>query len=63
MYIYAYQHCIITDISVLVSGHRGPCSKYNIDITEGNFKGELEVKWGGEPLKVGITVHSQSANC
>ena len=41
---------------MLVSGHRGPCSKYSIDITEGNFKGELEVKWGGEPLKVGITV-------
>ena len=39
---------------MLVNGHRGPCSKYSIDITEGEFKGKLEVIWGGEPLKVGI---------
>ena len=32
---------VITDISVLVCGHRGPCSKYDISIAEGDFKGEL----------------------
>ena len=43
---------IIIDISVLVGDNRGPCSKYDISIEEGNFKGKLEVIWGGEPLKV-----------
>lgn len=35
-----------------MSGDRGPCSKYDISITEGNFKGELEMVWEGDPLKV-----------
>ena len=43
---------MITDISVLVSGDRGPCSKYDISIPEGDFKGELEIIWEGDPLKV-----------
>ena len=42
----------ITDINVLVSGDRGPCSKYDISIPEGDFKGKLEVVWEAEPFKV-----------
>ena len=41
-----------TDIGVLVTGDRGPCSKYDISIPEGDFKGELEMVWEGEPFKV-----------
>ena len=47
--------CII-DISVLVTGHRGPCSKYDISIPEGNFKGELEIVWESDPLRVGTAL-------
>ena len=43
---------VIIDISVLVCGHRGPCSKYDISIAEGDFKGELEMVWESAPLKV-----------
>ena len=43
---------VIVDIGVLVCGHRGPCSKYDISIPEGNFKGELEIVWESDPLKV-----------
>lgn len=39
------------DIGALVCGHRGPCSKYDINIPEGNFKGEVEIVWESEPLK------------
>ncbi|XP_065897167.1 uncharacterized protein [Dysidea avara] len=39
------------NISVLVSGDRGPCSKYDISIADGDFKGELEIIWDGEPFK------------
>ncbi|XP_065912244.1 uncharacterized protein [Dysidea avara] len=39
------------DINVLVSGDRGPCSKYDISIPEGDFKGKLEVVWEAEPFK------------
>ena len=42
----------MTDINVLVSGDRGPCSKYDISIPEGDFKGELEIIWEGVPFKV-----------
>ena len=42
----------VADISVLVTGDRGPCSKYDITIPEGHFKGELEFTWSGDPLKV-----------
>ncbi|XP_065912239.1 uncharacterized protein [Dysidea avara] len=38
------------NISVLVSGDRGPCSKYDISIPEGDFKGELEIVWSEEPM-------------
>ncbi|XP_065914109.1 acetylornithine deacetylase-like [Dysidea avara] len=39
------------DINVLVSGDRGPCSKYEISTSEGDFKGELEIFWEGEIYK------------
>ena len=42
----------VPDISVLVSGDRGPCSKYDISIPEGDFKGELEIVWSEEPMMV-----------
>jgi len=45
-----------TDINVLVTGNRGPCSKYHINIAEGEFKGELEIVWSEEPLSVLITI-------
>lgn len=38
---------------MLISGNRGQCSKYDISIPEGDFKGHLEIEWEGEPLKVG----------
>ena len=41
-----------TDLNVLVTGDRGPCSKYEISIPEGDFKGKLEIVWDGDPLKV-----------
>lgn len=53
---YLDKYVIITDINMLVSGLRGPSSKYDIDIEEGNFKGELELKWESEPLRVRIVV-------
>ena len=43
--------CVI-DINVLVSGDRGPCSKYDISIEKGDFKGELEIVWDSDPLRV-----------
>ena len=49
---------VIIDISVLVCGHRGPCSKYDISIAEGDFKGELEMVWESAPLKVHICADS-----
>ena len=44
----------VADISVLVTGDRGPCSKYDITVEKDHFKGELEFTWSGDPLKVGI---------
>lgn len=43
---------------MLLSGNRGTCSKYDITIAEGDFKGHLEIKWEGEPFKVGDFIHS-----
>ena len=39
-----------------MSGDRGPCSKYDINIPEGNFKGELEIVWESDPLRVSIVL-------
>ena len=44
--------CIITDPNQLVTGDRGPASKYEISIDEGDFKGEIEISWNAEPSKV-----------
>ena len=57
---------VVIDISVLVTGDRGPCSKYDITIEEGHFKGELELTWSGKPLKVHyfyIRSHTNIATC
>ena len=51
-HMYYGDSIVITDISVLVCGHRGPCSKYDISIAEGDFKGELEMVWESAPMKV-----------
>ena len=40
------------DPNQLVTGDRGPASKYEISIDEGDFKGELEIVWDSEPLRV-----------
>ena len=37
---------------MLVTGDRGPCSSYEINIDEGHFKAEIELVWAGDPLKV-----------
>ena len=37
---------------MLLSGN-GKCSKYDISIAEGDFKRHLEIKWEGDPFKVG----------
>ena len=47
----------LTDLNVLVSGDRGPCSKYEISTPEGDFKGELEIVWDGEIFKVRGILH------
>ena len=52
-----------TDISVLVSGDRGPCSKYDISIADGDFKGELEIIWDGEPFKVRGSIFLYRCTC
>ena len=31
---------------------RGPCSKYEISIPEGDFKGKISIKFEGDPFKV-----------
>ena len=31
---------------------RGPSSQYEIDITEGHFKGKVSIQFEGEPFKV-----------
>ena len=41
------------DMNMLLSGNRGQCSKYDISIAEGDFKGHLEINWEGDPFKVG----------
>ena len=50
--------CITIDPNQLVTGDRGPASKYEINIDEGDFKGELEIVWDSEPLRVSqMTLH------
>ena len=39
-----------TDLSLLPT--RGPCSKYELDIEEGQFKGKFEFSLTGPPLRV-----------
>ena len=52
-YIVVFHLCLsTTDINQLVSGDRGPCSKYEISLPEGDFKGELEILWEGEVFRV-----------
>lgn len=48
------------DPNQLVTGDRGPASKYEISIDEGDFKGELEITWDSEPLR-GIACDLNSA--
>ena len=38
------------DFSLLPT--RGPCSKYELDIAEGKFKGKLELTYESDPLRV-----------
>ena len=45
--------CFSLDMNMLLSGNRGQCSKYDISIAEGDFKGHLEINWEGDPFKVG----------
>lgn len=42
--------CVLADLSLLPT--RGPCSKYEISIPEGDFKGKIEMKFEGDPFKV-----------
>lgn len=44
---------LCTDLSILPT--RGPCSKYHINIAEGEFKGKIEIKFEGDPFKVSVT--------
>ena len=41
---------IYIDLSLLPT--RGPCSKYELDIAEGKFKGKLELTYESDPLRV-----------
>ena len=38
------------DLSLLPT--RGPCSKYELNIEEGQFKGKLELSYESEPMRV-----------
>lgn len=49
----------INDNPSMLQG-RGPCSKYDISIPEGDFKGKLELTIEGDPFK-GIAVNLDSA--
>lgn len=42
--------CSPADPTILPT--RGPCSKYVINIPEGDFKAKLEMKFEGDPFKV-----------
>ena len=46
----AFYSCICIDLSLLPT--RGPCSKYDISIAEGNFRGQLELSFESEPMRV-----------
>ena len=46
---------IYADLSILPT--RGPCSKYHINIPEGEFKGKIEIKFEGDPFKVGVATN------
>ena len=46
-------HCAFAvDLSVLPT--RGPCSKYELSIAEGDFRGALDLTFESEPMRVGV---------
>ena len=49
--IFLYPPFLYPDITRLPT--RGPCSKYDISLEEGDFRGELELTFEGVPFKVG----------
>ena len=49
-FLNTHAHTVTSDPSQLPS--RGPCSKYELDIPEGQFKAEIEFIFEGEPFKV-----------
>jgi len=48
--IFLYPPSLYPDITRLPT--RGPCSKYEISLEEGDFRGELELTFDGVPFKV-----------
>ena len=40
------------DLSLLPT--RGPCSKYEVSIAEGEFKGKLKLTFESEPMRVSV---------
>ena len=42
------------DLSLLPT--RGPCSKYELDIAEGKFKGKLELTYESDPMRVSNSI-------
>lgn len=40
------------DLSLLPT--RGPCSKYEVSIAEGEFRGKLELTFESEPMRVSV---------
>lgn len=53
-----YTHWYPVDLSLLPT--RGPCSKYELDIPEGQFRGKFEFSLTGPPLRVSTT---ESVHC
>ena len=49
--------CAHIDLSLLPS--RGPCSKYELDIAEGKFKGKLELTYESDPMRVSADMKSR----
>ena len=56
MNITKYLLCFSLDMNMLLSGNRGQCSKYDISIAEGNFKGHLTWKSSGKEILLKLVI-------
>ena len=53
LFEYYVNMLVYVDLSLLPT--RGPCSKYELDIAEGKFKGKLELTYESDPLRVSVS--------